>query len=361
MATSALFLIFSILSFVFQTILVQIVQSQQHFYKPLFLLVVAHGSYFVFLPVLFLYSKSRKNDKEFLWSQIRDVKSKLLLDSWTALWFRVSVLTVVFTAASLSWYVAVSKIPIGEISAIYNTSCFFTYVLSTVFLDEPFSWTKLTAVLCSVAGILVISLGGVVAESHTHYNDDAFVGYVSVTISSLCAAAYEVIYTRLMVPKKDPSLIFSLWVTGMIGVVTCLLGPILFPLFHWLEWETFELPPVESLPYIAVVALLGMLFNSLFLLSITFLGPVVAATGILVSIPLTSVVEWILLGSTNFGWNIAGGTLLIFGGFYLMQHGSVCLGRDLTIGTSAGQNSEQRSSNSIQDAESQPLLAADLE
>jgi drug/metabolite transporter (DMT)-like permease len=318
-------LILAILSFVLQSLVVQSVQSTT-FYKPFFLLFIAHGAYFLVIPgILCYYRFGPSKDTTLLWLELNKARS-ILGKSWPELWIRVSVCTIVFTLTSLCWYVSVSKIPIGEISAIYNTSCFFTYILSTIFLKESATFLKTLAVTFSVIGIIVIALGG--GQDALPNSQFAYVGYTFSVIASLGAASYEVLYTRLMVPSRDPSLLFSLFVTGMIGVVTIFLGLILFPIFHFTGWETFQLPPLQAWPYILLSASLGVLFNSLFLLVITFLGPVAAATGILVSIPLTSLADWGLIG-TSIGWNIIVGSAFIFVGFCLLQSQSTTAGESL--------------------------------
>ncbi|KAJ3261708.1 hypothetical protein HK103_004659 [Boothiomyces macroporosus] len=309
-------LAFAIASFVLQSELVQLVQSSKDYYKPWFILYVAHGAYALFLPFQYIYMRTKVSHSEYLKLIQRNIDT-LPYTSKFGIWQRMTILTILFTSASLFWYISVSKIPIGDITAIYNTSCFFTYVLSTLLLNEQFKWLKLSAVGISIIGIACISLGPRISVSG---HSDQFIGYASAIISSFCVAFYEVIYTKIGI-TFTPSLFFSINITGRIGVVTILLGPILFPIFHFTGFETFQLPPIEAWPYILLVALLGMIFNALFLLVITFAGPVTAAIGILVSIPLTSLVDWVLVG-TPFGWNTGIGSALIFIGFFVLQYDS---------------------------------------
>jgi drug/metabolite transporter (DMT)-like permease len=225
------------------------------------------------------------------------------------------LLTLTFTIGTLSWYISVSKIPLGEITAIYNTSCFFTYLLAIVFLKERFEWVKIIAVTISILGILIIAL---VDSQVVTLQSEMFVGYSSAVISSLGVAVYEVLYAKTVVPQT-PSVLFSLFVTGCIGICTIPLGVVFFPILHYSGYEIFGLPTLEQFGYLLLNAIIGVIFNALFFLVIAFESPVFAAVGILLSIPITSLVDRIVMG-TQFGWNLIAGSVLITIGFLILQN-----------------------------------------
>lgn len=319
-----LLLFLAIAAFVLQSQFVSLVQSS--YYQPFFLLYICHSAYILFLPGLYIYYYLYQNTASL---EVEFLGAKKSLEDSNSLSFstKMTLLTFVFTCTSLFWYSAVSKIPIGEITAIYNTSCFFTYILSLYFLNEQFSTLKFSAVLLSIAGICTIALlEEPQSPSKSTASNEALIGYSFAILSSICAASYEIIYTRLAIPKT-PSLVFSLYITSLIGFITICFGFILFPLFHFTGIEVFILPPPAEYFYISLIAILGLIFNSVFLLVITFSGPVTAATGILVSIPLTSLLDYILVG-TRVGWNILIGSILIFVGFVLLQYSGSVHGDD---------------------------------
>jgi drug/metabolite transporter (DMT)-like permease len=300
--------------FVLQSITVELVQSKKEYYKPWFLLYVAHGSYTIFFPILMIYNQL---SYEQVVSIINEIKSELpqfgIPLNPIHFWKRILSLTIIFTVTSLFWYFSVSKIPLGDITGIYNCSCFFTYIFSVFMLKERFHVQKLGSVIVSIVGIAFISLW----SQDRQVSMTTIVGYTFAILSSIFAASYEVLYSMIAVPK-NPSMFFSLYVTGCIGLITLSFGPILFPLFHYTKIEVFQLPPIELWPYIGLVSLLGLGFNSLFLLVITVAGPVFAAVGILVSIPLTCLADYYFM-KQPLGWNIALGTLCIFIGFLMLQ------------------------------------------
>jgi drug/metabolite transporter (DMT)-like permease len=126
-------------------------------------------------------------------------------------------------------------------------------------------------------------------------------------------AVYEVSYAKWAVPPRR-SISFSLFVIGCIGVCSLLAGLAIFPLFHFSGVETFAFPPdLKTWIAIVVISVLGMAFNGLFMLVMTFTGPVVAAVGILASIPATSIVDVILTGKALGLPTIVGGFCILAG------------------------------------------------
>lgn len=204
----------------------------------------------------------------------------------------------------------------GDVTAIYNTSCFFTYILSALVLGESIETMKIMAVGLSVAGIALICL---VQHPETPHNASAgsTAGYIAATCASFLVAVYEVLYSKLLVPKQ-PSSFFSLHVTSMVGLVTLILGLPVFPLLHYTKLEVFEWPSQESQGYIAIVTLLGIGFNATFMLVMAFIGPVLAAVGILMTIPLTTIVDSVITGQ-QVGLNTVSGSAAIFTAFAMMH------------------------------------------
>ncbi|RKO83657.1 hypothetical protein BDK51DRAFT_24805, partial [Blyttiomyces helicus] len=267
----------------------------------------------------YVYCRIRYGDS------LREYRDRVVIVSeslggyWTVI-KNVCSLSLLFNAGAYCWYLSVSRIPMGDLTAIYNSSCFFTYIFSVLVLREALSAKKLLAVLMSVGGIAVISL-------LSHPNDvdpltdsspaSTLFGYFSALLSALWVASYEVAFTKHLVPPTRPSPLFSLHVTGLVGVASAILGTIPFPLLHLTQWEPFELPPAQALAGIAVTAALGLAFNAVFMLLISFGGPVVAAVGVMLTIPLTVGVDFFVTGSP-IRWAAVVGTVLILAGFGML-------------------------------------------
>lgn len=312
----------AIFAFVCQSELVQLIQVNGGFNKPFFILYVEHSAFSVFITFVYFYRK--------LWLKTKGNEifraEQALINELPLVWkntfmqnfhCKIIFVTIAFSSATICWYISVSKIALGEITAIYNTNAFFTYLLSILFLNEKLLWIKLFAVLISFVGVILITFGGNDESDSAQEISESAIGYASALISSVCTAGYEILYGKTMVPAT-PRTAFSLYVTGWMGVYSMLLGLPVFPILHYFAWERFELPTASVLLYISINAVIGIIYNSVFFLLISHTSPVYAAVGILLSIPLTSLVDRIL-NDTILGWNLVIGTFMICAGFYFLQ------------------------------------------
>lgn len=86
-------------------------------------------------------------------------------------------------------------------------------------------------------------------------------------------------------------------------------------MLHFTGYEIFQLPNRVEFIYIILNGILGLMFNGTFMLVIAFLGPVPAAIGILLTIPITTILDSFL---TNIGINSIVGCCLICLGYSLL-------------------------------------------
>jgi drug/metabolite transporter (DMT)-like permease len=59
---------------------------------------------------------------------------------------------------SISYVLALSKLPVGTAAAISTSYVLLVVLLSRVFLGEPLSWLKLAGILLTTAGVALLSL-----------------------------------------------------------------------------------------------------------------------------------------------------------------------------------------------------------
>jgi len=59
---------------------------------------------------------------------------------------------------SYLWYTCVAMTSMANLTAIYNTACFFAYLFSILLLREKIVMNKVLAVFLSLLGVAVISL-----------------------------------------------------------------------------------------------------------------------------------------------------------------------------------------------------------
>lgn len=94
----------------------------------------------------------------------------MLVTATPALWWKQGSLTVPTSALSLgapigimmalgsiSFVLAISKLPVGAATAISTSYVLLVVVLSRVFLQEELTWAKLAGILLTVAGVALLS------------------------------------------------------------------------------------------------------------------------------------------------------------------------------------------------------------
>ncbi|RKP13016.1 hypothetical protein BJ684DRAFT_16541 [Piptocephalis cylindrospora] len=101
-----------------------------------------------------------------------------------------------------------------------------------------------------------------------------------------------------------------------------------FLLLHWTGLEVFSFPELSTFWSILFVGLLGVVYNSLFMVSVALVGPVVAAVGVMCTIPLVTLVDWVGFG-----------VRLSFGGF--VGCAMVCVAFVMLTRASSGEAKEE--------------------
>jgi solute carrier family 35, member F5 len=207
-------------------------------------------------------------------------------------------------------------------------------------------------VVLSIIGIILISAyGGLDKNGRGRFDPDTqWIGYLSAILSSVFVAFYEVFYAQLVVPSR-PSVTFSLYMTGCIGAVSLIGGIPVFPILHYTGIETFELPDANGWMYILLVSVLGMGFNGSFMLVLSFCGAVLAAVGILLTIPLTIATDAVLTGISIHLSTLLGSAAILAG--FLVMYSEVFVG-GFVVGT--GSATETAQDEGVDDGMHSPLL-----
>jgi drug/metabolite transporter (DMT)-like permease len=95
----------------------------------------------------------------------------MLVTAVPALWFTQGSLSVpakslplgapiglLMALGSISYVLALSKLPVGTAAAISTSYVLLVVLLSRVFLGEPLSWLKVAGILLTTAGVALVSL-----------------------------------------------------------------------------------------------------------------------------------------------------------------------------------------------------------
>ncbi|KAK3808301.1 MAG: hypothetical protein J3Q66DRAFT_354476 [Benniella sp.] len=356
---AALILGVCIVSFVLQTELTKFLQTSMGYQKPYFILYISHSFWAMALPAQFLYTAYfsptippsftslqdrfsyfawmiQKSTSD-LYHRRRDYAmvgaapepaatsprthghlSREDQGLWRHLFWVTFGMTVLFMLPSYLWYTCIGLTSMANLTAIYNTSCFFAYLFSVLLLNEALVLNKVLAVFLSLLGVAVISLTtrsegeNITLEPDTGRTAASFLGDV---LALLCAALYgfeEVLYKKYASPKTYP-IMFANTLTGLMGVVTCTMLWIPIPLLHWTGHEIFELPTLNQLSSVLMIATMGLVYNGCFMIVVSQTSPVFAAVGVMATIPLVALTDWILFNQAV-GWgNILGGLSILVG------------------------------------------------
>lgn len=79
-------------------------------------------------------------------------------------------------------------------------------------------------------------------------------------------------------PSVTTFLLYSNFLTSLIGLTTLLLFWLPIPLLHLVGWEEFQLPPSNTWVPIIGIVISGVCFNAGFMILLSLWGPVVAVS-----------------------------------------------------------------------------------
>ncbi|KAF9339313.1 hypothetical protein BGZ91_006363 [Linnemannia elongata] len=367
---ASIILFVCILSFVLQTELTKFVQTSMGYHKPYFILYISHSFWAIALPAQFVYttyiSRSAPTSLSSLQDRI-DFFARLIRQSTSDLRHRKAGYTAVNTSESTSsstlastsasfastttvytsrekralskylfwltfgmttlfmvpsylWYACVAMTSMANLTAIYNTACFFAYLFSILLLREKIVANKVVAVFLSLLGVAVISLttreSGGDGKSVAGKQSFSMAGDVLALVGAALYGFEEVMYKKYASAKVAP-VTFANTLTGLMGVVTLTMLWVPIPLFHWIGHEIMELPTWKEFLSILMIATLGLIYNGCFMIVVSMTSPVFAAVGVMATIPLVALTDWALFHE-NIGWGNVVGGLSILAGFAIL-------------------------------------------
>ncbi|KAI9354177.1 hypothetical protein BD770DRAFT_367694 [Pilaira anomala] len=332
-----------IITFVLQTELAQYVQKTTSYSKPYFILYISHSCYVFMLPLQLIAeyiqlhhfnSKSKKNRTIFqnMIETVNNCKSSVN-NSIVELQYRVQgncvfplgfilrtglILSVLLTLPAYIWYLSVNLTTMSNLTAIYNTGCFFAYLFSIIMLHDRIVVAKVGAVFLCMLGVLAMACWPVSSgdsEDGDNINQGVAREWIGILVASFGAAAYgfyEVYYKKYASPSH-PTILFANTVTGAIGIVTFLVFWIPFPILHFTGVETFELPDVTTFKYILAIASMSVIYNATFMAVIALVNPVFAAVGVMLTVPAVAITDVLVTGVMVPTSTIIGSILILVG------------------------------------------------
>lgn len=279
--------------------------------KPLWTTWLVHNDDLAFAAPLLLWWWRRRRERETA-TATGDYVGALEADSAGSPWDAVAAvlreprprwvtlgLSVIIFLCEWVWYVSLPRVSVSASLSIANSSPTFVLVLSFVILGEALTVVKLTAVLCGLLGVILISASGAPSNA----SGSPLVGYLTAIASALLMAVFQVAYkkwgadmlwgkTSSPMHWRDPlgSACVLLFALGFWNLVA--LWPFVV-IGHVAGIETFAAPSATSLFSTGCIMILDAGVNVGILLAIQFSTPLFVSGGLLAVVPVALVADMI--------------------------------------------------------------------
>jgi drug/metabolite transporter (DMT)-like permease len=142
-------------------------------------------------------------------------------------------------------------------------------------------------------------------------------GDVIGLVAAMLFGLNEVLYKRHFVPTSGPSLVLANLVTMCVGFATVSFHWVFVVVFNAIGWEVFAWPSMAQFKLVAINAVCGLVYNAAFLPVIALNGPVVAAVGVMLSIPSVAMVDWVVL-SRPLTLGVIVGSVMVMLSFWML-------------------------------------------
>ncbi|EFY91815.1 hypothetical protein J3458_001398 [Metarhizium acridum] len=216
---------------------------------------------------------------------------------------------------------------VASVTILTSTSSVWTLVFCALLRVDPFSVRKLSGVLASLVGVVLISTVDLTGESDENRGSFPHKTTGQVAIGDSMALLSAVIYGMYITVMKrrvgnedkvDMRLFF-----GLVGVFNlALLWPLFF-ILHWTNMEPFEMPPSGKIWMIIIVNSLASFVSDIsWAFAMLLTTPLVVTVGLSLTIPLSLIGEMIQYGQySSFMYWI--GAVVVFMSFVFINNESM--------------------------------------
>ncbi|KAG3150978.1 hypothetical protein PI126_g11195 [Phytophthora idaei] len=285
-------------SWVLQSEASQALQDVVQFDKPFFIVCFNHTITGVVLPLVFGYHWiSGGVEDRYTGLDVVGVLERHSVIPFDKLCRISACLSVFYLLADYFWYAALTNVSVAAGTAIFNCSPLFVYCFSICFLHERPSIGKICGVLTSFVGVMMVVMfqdgSGVDAIAGT-----SLLAGLLVVISAALYGGYEVAL-RLAVGEDitDTST---------------------FP-FPSLQ-EPLGFPVTGNGVFLLLLSgMMAVVFNVFLPLSLCRTSPLETSVGVMLTIPLSGVIDT-LFHHTAFSWECIVGSALVMGGFGILEY-----------------------------------------
>ena len=257
-------------------------------------------------------------------------------------------LSFLLTSCHIFYMLGLRKISVASLNATYQLQAACTLSLSIWLLGGHFSRWQQWGILLSVVGILCIVVPPLWiqqerTETGNHNDDDnngsggsnpqetwdTIVGTMATVASALLWGLYQVAWKALhdsklggKVISPTAELVDTIVTLAVIGVANLTIGWIVLPIVDWVDFETFQLPPVSLSGVLTINAIIEYAFNAFIAIAIYMTSPIATSLTAPLTIPLSWITDRIIYGigigdATAGGWGWAGAALIVLGLYYM--------------------------------------------
>ena len=213
---------------------------------------------------------------------------------------RMVVRIIIGFTTMFCWFSAVRAIPLGEATALFNSSILFVTILSPLMLGEKVGPYRLGAVLAGLAGVWMISAPGGVAWQ---------IGSLFALTGAVSGAFLSVTLRRLG-QSESPATVACWYNFG--GSLIVLAALAVLPQ----SWQT----PADSREWILLIALgiVGSLLQFTHTASYRYGEAVIVASLRHMQMPMAALVGWLAFSETLEGHELAGGALVLTASWFII-------------------------------------------
>ncbi|KAE8876989.1 hypothetical protein PF005_g20682 [Phytophthora fragariae] len=220
------------------------------------------------------------------------------------------------------WYAALANVSVSAGTAIFNCSPLFVYCFSICFLHERPSFGKICGVFTSFVGVTMVVMfqdGSDVRE----VAGTSLVAGLLVVVSAALYGGYEVAL-RLAVGDDITDTSTLLTMTGLCGLFTVPLWIIGSFALAYSPFQSLQEPlgfPVtgDGVFLLVLSGMMAVVFNVFLPLSLCWTSPLETSVGVMLTIPLSGVID-ALMHHTSFSWQCIVGSALVMGGFGILEY-----------------------------------------
>lgn len=211
--------------------------------------------------------------------------------------------------ANISYNYSLSLTSVSSNTILSSTSNLFTFLLCFLLKIDSFSMIRLSSILISISGIILIIYNNSI-------QNDTLLG----NILSIYGAFFYGMYTTFVkkrVEEDSPSKILLLF--AFIGFFNMILMSPLFLIVHFSHLELFEFPNLKTLSFLFLNGIFGTVLSDIFWsFGVMLTSPIICTLGLSLSIPLSIFLDWIIR-NTVFNIQYFFGSFLILLGFIFVN------------------------------------------